>query len=104
MSTTRDVGPCSAWPSRSAATFDLGVVVGDHGDLGRPGQQVDADAAEQLALRFRHIGVPGADDHVARRFALEAINVHAPAPSLLPSPADAAAFLRPAAPARGSKR
>ena len=34
--------------------------------VGRTGQQVDADAAEQLALGLRHIGVAGADDHVYR--------------------------------------
>ncbi len=45
---------------------DLAVdaVVGDDQCLGRPGEQVDADAAEQLALGFRHIGIAGADDHV----------------------------------------
>jgi hypothetical protein len=52
--------------------FHVGVVVGDHGDLRRPGQQVDAHAAEQLALGFGDVGVAGADDHVHRRLALEA--------------------------------
>ena len=47
-------------------------LVGDDQRLGRPGQQVDADAAEQLALGLRHIGVAGADDHVDRRDALGA--------------------------------
>ena len=31
------------------------------------GEQVDADAAEQLALGLRHVGVAGADDHVDGR-------------------------------------
>ena len=49
------------------ADFAVDAVVGDHQRLGRAGQQVDADAAEQLALGLRHIGVAGADDHVHRR-------------------------------------
>ena len=46
------------------ADLAVDAVVGDDQRLGRPGEQVDADAAEQLALGFRHIGVAGADDHV----------------------------------------
>jgi hypothetical protein len=49
------------------ADFAIHAVVGDDQGLGRTGQQVDADAAEQLALGLRHIGVAGADDHVDRR-------------------------------------
>ena len=48
------------------ADFAVDAVVGDDQRLGRAGEQVDADAAEQLALGFRHIGVAGADDHVDR--------------------------------------
>ena len=48
------------------ADFAVDAVVGDDQRLGRPGQQVDADAAEQLPLGLRHIGVAGADDHVDR--------------------------------------
>ena len=49
------------------ADLAVDAVVGDHQRLGRAGEQVDADAAEQLALGFRHIGVARADDHVDRR-------------------------------------
>ena len=44
----------------------VGGVVGDHGHFGRTGEHIDADAAEQLALRLRNVGVPGPDDHVGR--------------------------------------
>ena len=54
------------------AEFAVDAVVGDHQRLGRAGEQVDADAAEQLALGFRHVGVAGADQHVDRRDALGA--------------------------------
>ncbi len=71
--TAGEVGPCSAWPSRSVAQISpstlssaiISVSVG-------PAKQVDADAAEQLPLGFRHIGVAGADDHVDRLDALGA--------------------------------
>ena len=49
------------------ADFAVDAVVGDDQRLGRAGEQVDADAAEQLALGLGHIGVAGADDHVDRR-------------------------------------
>ena len=49
------------------ADFAVDAVVGDHQRLGRAGEQIDADAAEQLALGFGDIGVAGADDHVDRR-------------------------------------
>ena len=49
------------------ADFAVDAVVGDDQRLGRARQQVDADAAEQLALGLRHIGVAGPDDHVDRR-------------------------------------
>ena len=42
----------------------VGVLVGDDEDLGRPGEQVDADLAEQLALGLGHVGVAGAGDEV----------------------------------------
>ncbi len=42
-------------------------VVGDDQGLGRAGEQVDADAAEQLPLGLGDIGVAGADDHIDRR-------------------------------------
>ena len=54
------------------ANFAVHAVVGDDQGLGRAGQQVDADAAEQLALGLRHIGVAGADNHVHRLDALRA--------------------------------
>ena len=54
------------------ADFAVDAVVGDHQRLGRAGQQVDADAAEQLPLGLRHIGVAGADDHVDGRDGLGA--------------------------------
>ena len=40
--------------------------VGDHDDLGRAGDQVDADPAEHLALGFGDISVAGPDDLVDR--------------------------------------
>jgi hypothetical protein len=45
---------------------DLAVdaLVGDDQRLGRSGQEIDADAAEQLALGFRDVGIAGSDDHV----------------------------------------
>ena len=45
-------------------------LVGDHQDLGRPGEQVDADPAVELPLRLRDIGVARPDQHVDRRDAL----------------------------------
>ena len=48
------------------AHLAVDAVVGDDQRLGRTGQQVDADPAEQLALGLRHVGVAGADDHVDR--------------------------------------
>ena len=41
--------------------------IGQHHHLGRAGDAVDADPAENLALGLRHIGVAGADDAVHRR-------------------------------------
>ena len=52
---------------------DLGVragAVGDHQGLGRAGEEVDADPAEELALGLGDVGVAGADQHVDRRDAL----------------------------------
>ena len=60
-------GSCSAWPSRSQAhQCRVGRVVGDDQDLGRAGQQVDADAAEELALGLGHVLVARAAQHVHR--------------------------------------
>ncbi len=44
----------------------VGGAVGQDHHLGRPGDAVDADAAEHLALGLRDIGVAGADDAVHR--------------------------------------
>ena len=43
-----------------------GGLVGDHEDLGRAGEQIDADEPEQLPLGLRDVGVPGADEQVDR--------------------------------------
>ena len=48
------------------ADFAVDALVGDDQRLGRAGEQVDADAAVELALRFRHIGVARPDQHVDR--------------------------------------
>ena len=42
-----------------------------HRDLGRAGEQVDADRPEELPLRLGDVGVAGADDHVHRLEALD---------------------------------
>ena len=42
----------------------IGGVVGDHQRLGRPGEQVDADLAEQLALGLGDVRVAGPGQHV----------------------------------------
>ena len=44
----------------------VGGVVGDHRDLGRAGEQVDADRAEELALGLGDVRVAGPDEHVDR--------------------------------------
>ena len=60
-----ELGPCSAWASRSAATISArGGVVGDDRHLGRTGEYVDADLPVELAFRLGDVRVPGADDHV----------------------------------------
>ena len=46
------------------AHFAVDGLVGDYQGLGRTGEQVDADAAEQLPLGFRDKGIAGADQHV----------------------------------------
>ena len=74
ISTAGEVGPCSAWPSRSSATSSgVGAVVGDDRDLGRAGEQVDADLAEELALGLGDVGVARADDDVGLGQALDAV-------------------------------
>ncbi len=45
----------------------IGRIVGDDHDLGRPGQQVDAAAAEQLPLGFGHVLVARPAQDVDRR-------------------------------------
>ena len=54
------------------ADFAVDRIVGDNQRLGRPGEEIDADAAEQLPLGFGDIGVAGSDDHVDRRDGLGA--------------------------------
>ena len=49
------------------AHFGIGGVVGNDQGLGRSGQQVDADTAEQLPLRLRDERIAGADQHVDGR-------------------------------------
>ena len=59
---------CSACEKRSIATQSAGVAaVGDHQDLGGPGDHVDADLAEHLALGLGDVGVARADDLVDAR-------------------------------------
>ena len=55
-----------AGPTETLIIADESVdaVVGNDQRLGRPGEEIDADAAEELPLGLRHIGVAGADDHV----------------------------------------
>ena len=48
------------------AHLGVGGLVGDDQDLGRAGQQVDADPPEELALGLGDIGVARADEHVDR--------------------------------------
>ena len=65
---------CSACASRSAATRSrIGAGIGEHDDLGRPGDHVDADDAEHPPLGRRDIGVAGADDLGDRRDGLGAV-------------------------------
>ena len=56
-----EVGPCSAWPEQigRAESRASTRVVGDDQGLGRTGEQVDADPAEQLALGLRDKALPG---------------------------------------------
>jgi hypothetical protein len=48
------------------AELAIDALVGDNQRLGRPGEQVDPDPAEQLPLRLGHEGVPRPDQHVDR--------------------------------------
>ena len=50
----------------------IGRLVGDNQDLRRPGQQIDADAAEELPLGLGHIGVARPDQHIDARDGLGA--------------------------------
>ena len=42
----------------------IGSLVGEHGDLGGAGEQIDPDPAEQLAFGLGHERVARTDDHV----------------------------------------
>ena len=65
MSVAGEVGPCSAWPEQiDRDHHDVGGLVGDDENLGRPGEKIDADAAVELALGLRDVGVARADQHV----------------------------------------
>ena len=44
------------------------ALVGDHRHLGRPGEQVDPDPAEELALGLGDERIAGTDDHVHRGY------------------------------------
>ena len=65
--TAGEVGPVLGLPEQVGGDeLGVGRLVGDHEDLGRAGEQVDADRPEQLALGLGDVGVAGADDHVHR--------------------------------------
>ena len=49
------------------------LAVADHENFGGAGDHIDADAAEDIALRGRHIGVARADDLIDRIQGLRAI-------------------------------
>ena len=51
----------------------VGGLVGEHADLGRAGDHVDADVAGHVALGGRHVGVARAHDLVAGRDGLGAV-------------------------------
>ena len=58
-------GPCSACASRSSASGSgSAVAIGDHDEVARSGEAVDADLAEHLALGLLHVQVARPDDHV----------------------------------------
>ena len=48
------------------ADFAINCLVSDHHRLGRPGEQIDADPAEQLALGFGHEGITRAHQDIDR--------------------------------------
>ena len=56
-----------------ASRRGIGRLVGDDEDFARPGQLIDADLAEHLALRLVHIRVAGADDLVDGRNGLGSV-------------------------------
>ena len=71
-----EVGPCSAWPSRSAATISASAVSSAMTATSEgPASTSMPDPAEQLALRLGDVGVAGADDHV-RRLVVEQAEGH----------------------------
>ena len=51
------------------ADFAIDGLVRDHHGFSRPGKQVDADSAEQLALGFRNESVAWADEDIDRAYA-----------------------------------
>jgi hypothetical protein len=60
-----ELGPCSAWPEQvGRAHLGVNALVRDHEGLGRAREEIDADAAVELALGLRHIGVAGPHQHV----------------------------------------
>ena len=64
-STAGDVGPCSACPSRSVAQSSASTLSSAMTSVSvGTGEEIDADAAEQLALCLRDEGVAGADHHI----------------------------------------
>ena len=60
-----DSCPCSAWPDEvDRDDRRIRGLVGDDRDLRGPGEDVDADLAEERALGLGHVLVAGADDDV----------------------------------------
>ena len=76
-STAAASGSCSAWLSRSAATYaGVGGVVGEDRDLGRAGLGVDADHALEQPLGGDGVDVAGAGDQVDRAARAGAVGEH----------------------------
>ena len=50
----------------------INAVIGDNQRLGRAGEEIDAHAAEELALRLGNIRIAGSDQHVHGRNTLRA--------------------------------
>ena len=67
--------PCSAWASRSAASqAGSPLLVGHDQHLARARLAVDGDLTHHLPLGLGHVGVAGADDHVAARHPPRAVD------------------------------